>query len=125
MLFIFSSYALYKSQTENSSMWRTDEIAHKTYDFHKLKEKEEAISADPPQGTYKNYSNSDIEKPATAPESPNIKNGGLEPSTAGKINSAGKLTKPEGEWPFSTYKKIIYFNSDGFAKSQKLPGTSL
>ena len=36
----------------------------------------------------------------------------LEPSTAGKINSSDKLTKTDREWPFSTYKKIIYFKYD-------------
>ena len=45
LLFIFSSYVLYKSQTEKSSIWRTDEIVHKDYDFQKLRE-EESISPD-------------------------------------------------------------------------------
>ena len=44
LLFIFSSYVLYKSQTEKSSIWRTDEIAQKNYDFHKLKEKRGHLS---------------------------------------------------------------------------------
>jgi outer membrane protein OmpA-like peptidoglycan-associated protein len=102
---------LYKSQTENSNIWRTDEIAQKNYNFHKLKE-EESTSPDTPPGTNKNYSNPDTEKQATVPVSPNIKIEGLELSTAEKRNSAGKLTKTNREWPFSTYKKIIYFKYD-------------
>ena len=112
MVLIFSSYALYKSQTEKSSIWRTDEIAHKNYDFHKLKEKEEAISPNTPPGTHKNYSKSESEKQATAPDSSNIKNERLEPSTAGNRNSSDNLAKTHREWPFSTYKKIIYFKYD-------------
>ncbi len=111
LLLIFSSYVLYKSQTEKSSIWRTDEIAHKNYDFHKLRE-EEIISPDAPQGTHKNYSNSDTEKQATAPDSPNIGNEDLEPFSTEKIKSSDKLTKTDREWPFSTYKKIIYFKYD-------------
>ena len=111
LLFMFSSYVLYKSQTEKSSIWKTDEIVHKDYDFYKLKE-QEFISPDTPQGTHKNYSTSDTEKPATAPESPNIENEGREPSAAGKRSSSDKLTETNREWPFSTYKKIIYFEYD-------------
>ena len=94
------SYGLYKSQTKKSSIWRTDEIAQTNYDFHKLKE-EEIISPDAPQGTHENYSNSDTEKQVTAPDSPNIENGNLEP-----------FSTTDREWPFSTYKKIIYFKYD-------------
>jgi general secretion pathway protein A len=111
LLFIFSSYVLYKSQTEKSSRWRTDEIANKNYDFHKFRE-EEIISPDTPQGTHKNYSNSYTEKQVTAPNSPNTENERLESSTAGKRNSSDKLTKTNRQWPFSTYKKIIYFKYD-------------
>jgi len=88
LLFIFSSYALYKSQTEKSSIWRTDEIAQK------------------------NYSNSDTEKQATASRSANIENEDLEPFSTEKLKSSDKLTKTDREWPFSTYKKIIYFKYD-------------
>jgi outer membrane protein OmpA-like peptidoglycan-associated protein len=111
LLFIFSSYVLYKSQTENSNIRKTDEIARKDYDFHKLRE-EKIISQEAPQGTHKKYSNSDTENQATAPDSPNIENEGFEPSTLGKRNSSDKLTKANREWPFSTYKKIIYFEYD-------------
>ena len=111
LLFIFSSYVLYKSQTENSSMWRTDEIVHKNYDFHKLKE-EEINSPDIPQEVNKNYSNSDFEKQVTAPVLPDIKNEGLGPTAAGKRNGTDSLVKTVREWPFSTYKKIIYFQYD-------------
>lgn len=120
LLFIFSSYILYKSQTEKSSAWRTDEIAHKNYDFHKLRE-EETISPDTPQGANNNYSNAVPEKQATAPDSPDIKKEDLEPFIAGKRNGSDKLTKPNREWPFSTYKKIIYFKYD----SNTLPLESL
>ena len=111
LLFIFSSYALYKSQTEKSIIWRTDEIANKNYDFHKLGE-EEIIFPDTPQGTNKKYKNSDTEKQVTAADSPNNENEDLEPSTAAKRNSSDELTKTKREWPFSTYKKIIYFKYD-------------
>jgi hypothetical protein len=108
LLFIFSSYVLYKSQTEKSSIWRTDEIVHKDYDFQKLRE-EESISPDTPQGTNKNNSNSDTEKQATATGSPNIENEGREPSAAGKRNSSDMLIETNREWPFSTYKKKYLF----------------
>ena len=111
LLFIFSSYVLYKSQTEKSSIWRTDEIAHKNYDFHKLNEGE-AISPDTEQGTDKNYSSSESEQQATVTVSPNIENEGLEPSTIGEKNNSDNLTKNNREWPFATYKKIIYFKYD-------------
>jgi len=88
LLLIFCSYVLYKSQTEKSGIWRTDEIA------------------------YKNYSNSDIEKQATAPDSANIGNEDLEPFSTEKIKSSDKVTNTDREWPFSTYKKIIYFKYD-------------
>ena len=111
LLFIFSSYVLYKSQTENSSIWRTDDTAHKNYDSHKLKE-EESVSPDTAQGTLKNHSNSESEKQAATSDSPNFENEGFEPSAPGKRNSSDKLTKTKQEWPFSTYKKIIYFKYD-------------
>ena len=119
LLFIFSSYVLYKSQTEKSSIWSTEEIAHKNYDFHKLR-KEESITPDTPQGS-NNYSNSDTEKQATAPDLPDIKKEGREPTAAGKRNSSDTLTKTNREWPFATYKKIIYFEYD----SNTLPPESL
>jgi len=97
LLLIFCSYVLYKSQTEKSSIWRTDEIA------------------------YKSYSNSDTEKQATASDSAIIGNEDLEPFSTEKIKSSDKLTKTDREWPFSTYKKIIYFNYD----SNTLPPESL
>ena len=111
LLFIFSSYVLFKSQTDNSSIWRTDEPASKNYDSHKLEE-EESVSPDTAQGTLKNHSNAESEKQATAPVSPNNENEGPEPSTAGKRNSSNRLPKTNREWPFSTYKKIIYFKYD-------------
>jgi general secretion pathway protein A len=111
LLFIFSSYVLYKSQTQDSNIWRRDEIARENYDFHKLKE-EEVISPDTSQGANQTYSNSESEKQATAAVSPNIKNEGLELSTTGKGNSSDRLTNTGREWPFSTYKKIIYFKYD-------------
>jgi len=111
LLFIFSSYILYKSQTENSSIWRTDEMAHKNYNFYKLTE-EESSSPDTTQGTHKNQSYSESEKQAATPGSPHFENEGFESSTTGKKNSSDKLTKTNREWPFSTYKKIIYFKYD-------------
>ena len=103
---------MYKSKTDNSSIWKTNEIAPKNYDFHKLK-KEERVSPETAQGIRKNHSNSESEKQAATSDSPNFENEGFEPSAAGKGNNSDKkLTKASREWPFSTYKKIIYFKYD-------------
>jgi outer membrane protein OmpA-like peptidoglycan-associated protein/type II secretory pathway predicted ATPase ExeA len=111
LLFIFSSYVLYKSQTQDSNIWRTDEIAQDNYDFHKLK-KENVISPDTSQEANQTYSNSESEKQETATVSPNVENESLEPYTAGERNSSARLTNTGREWPFATYKKIIYFEYD-------------
>ena len=46
------------------------------------------------------------------PDSPNIENEDIEPFSTEKIKSSDRLTKNDREWPFSTYKKIIYFKYD-------------
>ena len=120
ILFIFSSYILYNSQTEKSNLWKTDEIAHKNYDFNPLKE-EEIILPVTPQGSNKNYFSSDSAETASGPDSQKFENEAREPSTAQKTASTDTETKTNREWPFSTYKKIIYFKYD----SNTLPPESL
>jgi outer membrane protein OmpA-like peptidoglycan-associated protein/type II secretory pathway predicted ATPase ExeA len=111
LLLIFSAYVLYKSQSEKSNIWRTDEIAHKDYDFHQLKEQEEA-SPNTPQELSENFSNSGAENPVAVTVPPTVENERLKPSTSQKGNISGRLSTNSREWPFSTYKKIIYFKYD-------------
>ena len=117
LLFLFSSYVLYKSQTEKSSIWSTDEIAQKNYDFSKFKESAGTISPDTQQVNNENISKAETKLQATTPDSSSIKDGGLEPSNPGKGNISANLAPTYREWPFSTYKKIIYFKHDSNALS--------
>ena len=111
LLFIFSSYVLYKSQTEKMSTWKTGDIAHKDYDFHKLKE-EDNISPESVQGTNQDSSESNADKQSLSQNSPEIENQDFEALSAAKRKSSARLSTFHREWPFSTYKKIIYFQYD-------------
>ena len=120
ILFLFSSYLLYNFQTEDTNMWKTDEIARKEYDFHKLKEKE-ALSFDTPQEITESSIDSVSVTQGSNSVSPDNENEGLEASPAENRQNSDETTETKHYWPFPTFKKIIYFKYD----SNTLPPDSL
>jgi general secretion pathway protein A len=110
LLFIFSSYVLYKSQTKKTNIWKTDEIVQKDYDFHKLN-KEEINSRDPAQGASQGYSELDTEKPETAPNSPVIVNEDLEPLSVAKKAFQAGYQHSTVNGPFQLIKKSSTSNT--------------
>ena len=121
VLFLFSSYLLYKSHDENTGLWQAEEIAKKEYDFHKLKE-EEINDSDTTQGPDENSP-----PPTSAATNSDSNPSNHQKPMAADANAAEnnsdfqQAPDKNYEWPFPTFKKIIYFQYD----SNTLPPESL
>ena len=98
ILFLFLAYLVYEYQTENSSQWRTDEIAQKKYEFHRLKE---------------NESNPAAKSPAIPEDNPGLEHARLGPETA-STEHEDKMAEP-GQSGENDYGRRIPENQPGMA----------
>ena len=120
ILFLFSSFLLYDFQTKDSFLWKSDEIAQKDYIFDKPDEAQ-TIPSDDRQGIIENPSSPvsnqrTSESVATADDSEKA-----EYSVTDNANLSAEPTNAKTDWPFPTFKKIVYFKYD----SNTLPAESL
>ncbi len=121
ILFLFSSYLLYEYQTKDSLQWKTEEIAQKEYSTHKIKENK-IVAPDNPQESDENSIGPGSLSQEAAANSPADHHADFEqPVTAKESDNSDAKSKTSREWPFPTFKKILYFKYD----SNTLPAGSL